>query len=175
MSKLGIRHVVAAHVRTLKNYGSGRYRPADFLTFYGLPALFALLTPIYAGAPDEAFGTCLVLFAGLTAVAVLLTLVLVFQLSSAAQSNATTWGPFHEVGERLLAETNANAAYALAVTLLLAAAGLAYNTFFAGATPSAPKTAASFACAYVAAHLLLTLLMVVRRVNVLMAQYIKAD
>ena len=174
MSKLGLHRLVAAHVATLKNYGSGNYSPADFLTFYGLPALVALAALVYAGAPGESFGTCLVLFAGLMAVALLVAFVLIFQLSSAVKANATTQGPFYETGERLLGESNANAAYALAVALLLAAASIAYNTFAAGAT-SVPARLAAFVCTYVAAHLLLTLFMVVKRVNVLLGQYIKAD
>lgn len=177
MDKIRFGGIIAAHLRTLKNAGSGLYRPADFLTFFLLPAAAALAAVALGTKPGEGFDTSLVLFAGLNGVAMVSALPLLLRLANEADAQACAPGSNSETRRRLIRETHANVSYALLVTVLLGAVALSRAALGeAGGIPAGfARQAATFACAFLAANLSLTLLMVLRRVSALMHRQLEAE
>lgn len=178
MDKIRFGGVIAAHLRTLKNAGSGLYRPADFITFFFLPAAAALLAVIPGTKAGDGLDASLVLFAGLNGVAMVSALALLLRLANEADAQACSPGSNSETRRRLIRETHANVSYALLVAVLLGAVALTRAALgdSAGDGPAAfARPAATFASAFLAANLSLTLLMVLRRVNVLMHRQLEAE
>jgi hypothetical protein len=178
MSKISIRNIIAAHLRTLKNYDSGRYRPADFITFFGLPAAAALLALALGAEPGDGLNISLTLFAGLTGVSMVGALSLLLRLSSDAHANACSQTSFSSTRLKLIAESHANVSFALLVSVLLATAAIFSAVFAQPAGAPAPAVlsrSALFLCVYLAANLLLTIMMVLRRLSVLLQKQLEAD
>src|SRR5437763_11094471 len=147
MSKISIRNIIAAHLRTLKNYDSGSYRPADFITFFGLPAAAALLALAFGTEPGDGLNTSLVIFAGLTGVSMVSALSLLLHLSNDAHANACSQTSFSATRLKLIAESHANVSFALLVSVLLATAVIFRATFEQPAGAHAPtvlRQSASF-------------------------------
>jgi len=103
-SKINFRNIVAAHLATLKNFDSGRYRPADFILFFILPAVAAASALFFGAKPGGGLHTSLIIFAGLNGVALVGALSLLPNTASDAHSNACAQnGPFsgYTLGKRL--------------------------------------------------------------------------
>jgi hypothetical protein len=177
-SKISFRNIVAAHLRTLKNYDSGRYRPADFIIFFVLPAAAALLTTALGAGPSDGLNTSLVLFAGLTGVAMVSALSVLLNLSSDAHGNACAQSSHSTTRLTLIKESHANISYALLASVLLATASISHAVFgqHAGGDATALlKHSALFVCIYLAANLSLSLLMALKRLTVLLTKQLEAE
>lgn len=177
-SKISFRNIIAAHLHTLKNYDSGRYRPADFITFFVLPAAAALLATALGTGPSDGLSTSLVLFAGLTGVAMVSALSVLLNLSSDAHGNACAQAPHSATRLKLIRESHANISYTLLASVLLATASIFHAVFgqHAGGDATAfLQRSATFLCIYLAANLSLSLLMVLRRLSVLLSKQLEAD
>ncbi|MFL6284551.1 MAG: hypothetical protein ACJ74Q_15505 [Pyrinomonadaceae bacterium] len=176
MEKLNCVNIIIAHVRTLKNAGSGRYRPADFITFFLLPYAAALLPIILGLKVGDGFNSSLVLFAGLNGIALVSALSLLLRLAHDADAQACSPSANSPVRLRLIRETHANISYALLSAVLLGAAALTRTALGQpeGGTAALAPQAAAFVCVFLAANLSLTLLMILRRVNVLMHRQLEA-
>lgn len=177
-NKVNFLNIVAAHLRTLRNYDSGRYRPADFILFFALPALAAGLA-LFAGT-EQANGlhTSLVLFAGLNGVAMVSALSILLNLSSEAHANACAQAPYSATRLKLIKESHANISYTLLVSVLLATAAIfsaAFEQHDGAGAPILLRRSATFVCFYLTANLALSLLMVLRRLSVLLGKQIEAE
>jgi hypothetical protein len=177
-SKINFRNIVAAHLATLKNFDSGRYRPADFILFFILPAAAAAAALFFGANPGDGLQTSLILFAGLNGVAMVSALTLLLKLANDEHANACHQTADAPVRRRLIIETHANVSYSLLVSFLLATAAVfrAVVEHRAGeAAPSPLRQAATFVCLYLAANLSLSLLMVLRRLTVLLTRQLEAE
>lgn len=177
-SKANFTSIVTAHLNTLRNYDSGRYRPADFILFFAAPAVAAFLALYLGAGPGAGLHTGMILFAGLNGVAMVSALSLLLHLSNDAHANACAQSAYSPVRLRLIRETHANVSFTLLVAIMLATAAVAHAVFDQpGATFSTtlPRQAATFACVYLTANLSLSLLMVLRRLSVLMTKELEAD
>jgi len=178
MSKINFLNIIAAHLSTLKNYDSGRYRPAGFILFFALPAATALLALFVGTEQMNGLNTSLVLFAGLTVLALVRALSLLLHLSSDAHANACAQSSHSATRLKLIKESHANISYTLLASVLLATASIFHAVFgqHAGGDAAAfLQRSASFLCIYLAANLSLSLLMVLRRLSALLGKQLEAD
>ena len=178
MSKIKFLNIIAAHLSTLRNYDSGRYRPADFILFFVIPAASAFLALFVGTEQMNGLNTILVLFAGLTGVAMVSALSLLLHLSSDAHGNACAQSSHSAMRLKLIKESHANISYALLASVLLATASIFHAVFgqHAGGDATALlKHSALFVCIYLAANLSLSLLMVLKRLTVLLTKQLEAE
>ena len=178
MSKINFLNIIAAHLSTLRNYDSGRYRPADFILFFVIPAAAAFLALLVGTEQMNGLNTSLVLFAGLTGVAMVSALSLLLHLSSDAHGNACAQAPYSTTRLKLIKESHANISYTLLVSVLLATAVIfsaAFEQHDGAGAPILLRQSATFVCFYLTANLALSLLMVLRRLSVLLGKHIEAE
>jgi hypothetical protein len=178
MSKINFLNIIAVHLSTLRNYDSGRYRPADFILFFVIPAASAFLALFVGTEQMNGLNTILVLFAGLTGVAMVSALSLLLHLSSDAHGNACAQSSNSATRLKLIKESHANISYALLASVLLATASIFHAVFgqHAGGDATALlKHSALFVCIYLAANLSLSLLMVLKRLTVLLTKQLEAE
>lgn len=177
-SKISFRGIVAAHLDTLRNYDSGRYRPADFILFFALPTAAASLALYFGTGSGEGAHTSLILFAGLNGVAMVSALSLLLHLANGAHANVCAQSDYSPVRLRLIRETHANVFFTLLVAVLLATAAVVRAVLEPhGGSPatSLPRQSAAFICIYLAGNLFLSLLLVLRRLSVLLTKELEAD
>lgn len=177
MSKINFLNIIAAHLSTLRNYDSGRYRPADFILFFVMPAAPAFLALFVGTDQMNGLNTILVLFAGLTGVAMASALSLLLHLSSDAHGNACAQSSHSTTRLTLIKEFHANISYTLLASVLLATASIFHAVFgqrAGGDASTLMKHSALFVCIYLAANLSLSLLMVLKRLTVLLTKQLEA-
>ncbi len=147
--------------------------------FFALPALAAAFLALFVGTEQvNGLNTSLVLFAGLTGVAMVSALSLLLHLSSDAHANACAQAPHSATRLKLIRESHANISYTLLASVLLATASIFHAVFSQHAGGDATaflQRSASFLCIYLAANLSLSLLMVLRRLSVLLSKQLEAD
>ena len=178
MSKINIRNIIAAHLNTLRNYDSGRYRPADFILFFILPAMAAASALFFGAKPGDGLHTSLILFAGLNGVAMVGALSLLLNMANDAHSNACAQNAYTPVRLKLIVETHANVSYSLLVSFVLATAAVfraVVEQHDGQAAPASLRQATTFVCIYLTFNLALSLLMVLRRLNVLLTKQLEAE
>ena len=177
MSKINFLNIIAAHLSTLRNYDSGRHRPADFILFFVIPAASASLALLVGTEQTNGLNTILVLFAGLTGVAMVSALSLLLRLSSDAHGNACAQSSHSATRLKLIQESHANVSYALLASVLLATASIFHAVFgrHAGGATALLKHSALFVCIYLAANLSLSLLMELKRLTVLLTKQLEAE
>lgn len=178
MSKINFLNIITAHVATLKNYDSGRYRPADFILFFALPAAAAFLALFVGTKQVSGLNTSLVLFAGLTGVAMVSALSFLLHLSSDAHANACAQSSHSATRLKLIKESHANISYTLLASVLLATASIFHAVLgqhAGGDVTALLKQSATFVCIYLAANLSLSLLMVLKRLTVLLTKQLEAE
>lgn len=161
-SKINVGRLVLAHVRTLKNYGSGRYRPADFLTFYAAPILAAVVVLSLKGPAGKETAAAVATAAPLAALVMSSLVATVYRIAHRAYRESSS----RKVEKLFTAELVTNIFYAILVSVGATAAAVC--SLVAGGGPV--KLAADFALYAVALHLTLTVMLVLARARALVCK-----
>jgi hypothetical protein len=164
MTKIDIRDIVRRHVATLRDNTDGRLSAIDVLTFFALPLGVAYvswhfrltLTVDALAAVLASFA----IFAGL----LLNVLILVYTLSA----NPEPQKPFTAARRRLVLELHDNIQFAVlisVVVVILALVAVATVSKGEGETVARAGRAATAIVAYLTSNFLLTLLMILKRIQ----------
>jgi hypothetical protein len=159
LGKIDIRDIVRDHFRTMVDYGTGRRSIADILLFLVLPATAALACDRVGITIDG--NAVNVLITAVSILAGLLFNVLVLIHTVATRFTAPT-GP--KDGTRFLSEIYSNIAYAILLCLVT----LIPLAFLAMSSTTWLIRLLNGISAFLLIHLLLTLLMILKRLHALL-------
>lgn len=165
-SKINVGRLVLAHVRTMKNYGSGRYRPADFLTFYALPALAASCVLWLRGPAGKETATAVATSAPLAALVLASLVGTVYRIAHRVYRESSS----RKVERHFTAELVTNIFYAILISVIATTAAV-----ISLAAGGVVKLAADFSLYAASLHLLLTVMMVVSRARALICKYCRDE
>lgn len=164
-SKFSALVLVQGHYDTLRNYGTKRRRPADYLVYLGGPALIAGCVWFFDGrarnVPDV-----------LAAVAILTGLIFnVFVLIFDLTARATDMLPSHarEFVDQLADELRANVSYAVLVGIVLT--GLLGGVVMFTDTDKPLGRVFTLVVVFAGVHLLLTIFMILKRVRAMFRSF----
>lgn len=163
-NKVNISDIIRDHLRTLRNESANRVSAIDYVTFFGLPVFFAILSWAYgfkiSGESIPTLITALSIFAGL----LINVLVLIYTVSQNVETLTSKRGKEDVENEKkFLREIFANISYSVliclvSVVLLLILIWLPSNL---SVTFSATIVALTL-------HFVLTLMMAVKRIHILL-------
>lgn len=165
--KINLGGLIRAHVKTLKNYNSGRYRPLDFVTFYGLPLVVAAALAWAGAEAGTGLAGAVATAAPLTALVLSTVVGTVYKVAYRVHKERSS----RTVARQFSAELVTNIFYAIAVSVLTTAAAVA-SLLSAGGRAKGP---ADFALFWLATHLGLTTLMALTRARVLIGKHCEEE
>ncbi|MEJ0012345.1 MAG: hypothetical protein WDM94_06880 [Bauldia sp.] len=162
-SKINLLVVVRDHLATLKDEATGKTSVADVVTMFVLPAICSAIAGVLGYKIDEAAVEIVVgvfaIFAGL----LLNVLVLIYGLSDAPTDDEKAKEK-KQTKDTLLRQSFANISYEILVSLLVVV--VLWVTLLSG---EVGVRVASCLFIFLAVHFFLTLLMVLKRMHVLLA------
>lgn len=158
--RIDIGGILRDHVRTLRSYRTGKYRPGDFLLFFAFPGAIAGVLVLFDVRADKTL-TLLVTILSILGGLLFNLLLLIYDSSTKA---SPPMGQRDEVKRRLLKEMHANIAF----EILLSVVALLIALSFALGHNSVARAILSFALLWVVGVFMLTLLMVLKRVRALL-------
>lgn len=189
-SKVNVYDIIIGHLSTLKSSGSDKLNKVDILTFYGIPLLFSILSILKDFDLDKDLTSLLVNFGSIFTALLLSVLVLIYDqenklddkkamIDQANHANGKSDEvPFYAAKKQILNELYFTICYCVIGSMLLV---------FIAAINSVIKTddfdmvfkTVSFSfdlntdiftplCIYIAINLILTIVMIVKRMHVLL-------
>jgi len=178
-SKINIWSIVTGHIMTLKDFSSGKVSLSDYVTFYGVPIAIAVLFSVFGIKVTEGANSLLVNFGAIFTALLLSVLVLVYDQGEKLRGvNDKTQNHNIELKKNLLEQLYFNICYAIVVSVVLVFFCLVYTFLPDKAYPiSVNKISFGFDLKlYLASpfilivvlNLLLTILMVVKRMHTLL-------
>ena len=178
-SKINIWSIVTGHIMTLKDSSNEKVSLSDYVTFYGIPITIAVLFSVFGIKVSEDANSLLVNFGAIFTALLLSVLVLVYDQGEKLHlANDKTQNHNIELKKKLLEQLYFNICYAIVVAVVLVFLCLVY-TFL-------PEKACLFSVSkfyfsfdlklylvspfilIVVLNLLLTILMVVKRMHTLL-------
>lgn len=178
-SKINIWSIVTGHIMTLRDSSSGRVSLLDYVTFYGMPVAIAALFSISGIQVSEGANSLLVNFGAIFTALLLSVLVLVYDQGEKLRSiNDESKNHNIELKKNLLEQLYFNICYAIVMAVILVFLCLVY-TFLPDKACVISLSNISFSLdlkMYLASpfflivvlNLLLTILMVVKRMHTLL-------
>jgi hypothetical protein len=154
---------VSAHLNTLKNYNSGRFRPLDFIVFYVLPTAAATALVLRGASAPQALAAALMTALPLTALILSTALPVVLRAASPAPDKQSPSRVTLQFGR----EVTNNLFYGMLLSVLGTSAAFADLL----ASPGWPKHAADFLLYSLTLHLALTLLMTLTRLHAIAGKH----
>lgn len=178
-SKINVWSIISGHIMTLKDSCSGKVSLFDYVTFYGVPIVISILFAVFEIRVTEEANSLLVNFGAIFTALLLSVLVLVYdQGEKLSYLNDESKSHNIELKKNLLEQLYFNICYAIVAAVVLVFLCLVY-TFLPDEAFSISFAKISFNCdlrLYMASplilivvlNLLLTILMVVKRMHTLL-------
>lgn len=159
IDKIDIRDIVRDHYKSLSSYATGKSQKRDYMLFLGLPFVLSLLAAgLAVDINDAAVGVVI------TAVAILAGLLFnLLVLLHAIKSRDKTYVTAQDT-KRFFAEIYANISYAILIALF----SLIPLAFVVMINNQYALTALNAIAVFLCVHLLLTLLMILKRIHALL-------
>jgi hypothetical protein len=171
LAKLDIRDIIANHFQTLKDYGSTRYNRVDVVLFYGVPAVASVILIILGFTISDEIANILITSLSIFAALLLNLLLMIFDtLRKMRDSGSPELGG---VRKELLQQTYANISYSILISLVsvFVLMGFAvWNISVTGWWVILLQKVASLLVYFLTINFLLTLFMVLKRINRLLSK-----
>ena len=164
LDKVNVSGVVGDHVKTLKNYRTGRFSRADLFLFFILPGLVAALLTVFYGSLQESLATMVATFLSISTVLLFNLLLIAYDLIGnklgSANNNETD-----ALKRRVFFEIFSNISFAILVALVAIVSVLILQLVKGS---GAAEYVGSVIIFYLVTLFLLTLLMLLKRIHVLL-------
>ena len=169
LDKVNVTRIVTDHIATLKDYATQRYRPTDFVLFFGVPAILTGVLVYFYGTLQPHLTT--IVATSLTVFAALLfnLLLIVYDaISKSTPDNSRS----AQLKHSFLREVFSNISFAILLAILSIVAVLAF-VFLAQVQIAASLL--SGVTYFLVSLFLLTLLMLLKRVHVLISHEVRDE
>lgn len=168
--KINIFSIVKSHILTLKPYNSTDYSLIDVFIFYGIPLILSILLPWQNVFITSDFASTLIDVFSILAGLLLNLLVLIFDSVKQAKGSS----PQEILRRELLKELYANVSYCVLLAVIIVSTMLTYNLFKDNLLLQKELVKSIITCftIFCASNFLLSLLMVLKRVNVILSSEI---
>ena len=171
LDKVDVSKIVCDHIATLRDYSTGKYRPADFLLFFGVPFVVSTLLVVFYGNIKINLITIVATSLSVFTALLLNLLLLVYDaIRKSEDSGGDTSGP--ELRRRFLGEVFSNISFATLVAI--GAIALVLFLVVVEKLPAASRVLSALVY-YLVSLFLLTLLMLLKRVHVLIRREINGS
>lgn len=166
-AKINICSIISGHINTLKNASDSKFSGIDFLTFFGIPILIAVISSFYDLKITDSIVSLLVNFGAIFTALLLSVLVLVYdQNSKLDDRNTKSPVNFFKLKKELLNQLYYNICYSVILSLILILSCLVEsiirNISYLDRFVFIPVIV------FVSIHLMLTIVMIVKRMHTLL-------
>lgn len=162
--KVDVSRIVLDHVRTLKDYSTGKYRLTDFFLFFGVPVVIAAVLVYFYGELRSNLITIVATSLSIFAALLFNLLLLVYDVIRKSENPA---GNQETLRRRFLTEVFSNISFAILVAIIAIVLVL-IRVLVDDA--SVAEHVFSGLVYYLVSLFLLTLLMLLKRVHVLLSR-----